>query len=280
VETPVTPKIDLSIDKIDSKDPVKPGETFTYTVTVTNHGPSNATGVTVIDTLPATGVTFVDSSISPDVGSGDLSFDLGNLAAGASTTFTITVQVLPTFTGTLLNLVEVSGNEIETNYDNNEDSEPTLVKLDPATLAGYVYVDKNKNGVKEAGEKPLANVVMTLSGTDFTGTPVSRTTTTDANGRYSFANLMPGQYNVTEPNQPAGYKDGADTPGITFNELGTPLGIPNGFPPVGQEAGENRDADALHGINLDGGFAALDYNFGELAVTTSKVDFIRPLRFR
>ena len=40
-----------------------------------------------------------------------------------------------------------------------------------------------------------------------------------------------------------------------------------------------RRRDKLHGMNLDGGYAAADYNFGELAVTTSKVDFIRPLRF-
>ena len=53
VENPVTPKIDLAIDKIDSKDPVEPGETFSYIVTVKNNGPSNATGVTVVDTLPA-----------------------------------------------------------------------------------------------------------------------------------------------------------------------------------------------------------------------------------
>jgi hypothetical protein len=143
-----------------------------------------------------------------------------------------------------------------------------------------VYVDKNNNGIKQAGEKSLANVVMTLSGTDFTGTPVNRTTTTDASGRYSFTNLMPGVYNVAEPDQPARYKDGIDSLGTTFNELNSPLPIVNGQPGPDTNEDDQRDADALHGINLDSGYAALDYNFGELAVTTSKVDFIRPLRFR
>ena len=49
----VTPKIDLAIVKSESADPVKPGDTFFYTLLVTNNGPSNATGVTVIDALPA-----------------------------------------------------------------------------------------------------------------------------------------------------------------------------------------------------------------------------------
>jgi hypothetical protein len=85
---------------------------------------------------------------------------------------------------------------------------------------------------------------------------------------------------VTQPNQPAGYKDGLDSLGITLNQLGAQLPIVNGQPGPDTNEDDQRDADALHGINVDGGWAALDYNFGELAVTTSKVDFIRPLRFR
>ena len=89
------PKIDLAVDKIDSKDPVKPGETFTYTVTVINNGPSNATGVTVVDTLPASGVTYVSSSRAVSVNGRELTYDLGDMASGATVTFTITVQVEP-----------------------------------------------------------------------------------------------------------------------------------------------------------------------------------------
>jgi len=281
VETPITPKIDLAVDKIDSKDPVKPGEQFTYTVTVTNNGPSNATGVTVLDTLPASGVTYVGASISPsNVVGRNVSFDLGNLASGASRVFTITVQVAAGFSGTLLNYVEVSGNEIETDYTNNDDTEPTVVKLDPATLGGHVYVDKNNNGRFDAAERPLAGVVITLNGVDINGASVSRTTVTDASGAYRFNNLVPGTYNVVQPTQPDRYKDGLDSLGTTFDAAGIPMASPNGLPAPDLNAGDQRDGDAFHGIFLDGGFAALDYNFGELAVTTSKVDFIRPIRYR
>ena len=38
---------DLAITKTDSADPVTPGQAFTYTLTATNNGPANATGITV-----------------------------------------------------------------------------------------------------------------------------------------------------------------------------------------------------------------------------------------
>ncbi len=278
VEIPVVPKIDLAVDKVDSKDPVKPGETFTYTVTVVNNGPSNATGVTVVDTLPASGVTYVSSSRAVSVDGRDLTYDLGGMASGATVTFTITVQVNQGFTGTLLNEVIVSANEDETTYANNKDTETTVVKIDPASLDGYVYVDKDNDAVKDGGEKPIAGVVLTLTGSDIFGASVTRTAVTDGNGYYSFANLMPGTYNVTQT-QPTKYKDGKDTIGTTYTPQGV-LSSLNGFFPLDQNSTDAIDADAIHQISLDSGFAAKDYNFGELAVTTSKVDFIRPIFYR
>ena len=50
--TLVVPQVDLTIDKSDNPDPVVAGEDLTYTLTVTNNGPSDATGVSVTDTLP------------------------------------------------------------------------------------------------------------------------------------------------------------------------------------------------------------------------------------
>lgn len=277
VEIPVVPKVDLAVDKIDSKDPVKPGETFTYTVTVVNNGPSNATGVTVVDTLPASGVTYVSSSRAVSVNGRELTYDLGGMASGATVTFTITVQVNQGFSGTLLNEVEVSANEDETTYANNKDTEPTVVKIDPASLDGFVYVDKDNDGIKDGGEKPIAGVILTLTGTDIFGAAVTRTAVTNGNGYYNFVNLMPGTYNVIQTH-PVKYKDGKDTVGNTFDSLGQMLIDPNGIP--GLDPAGPGDADSIQQVTLDSGFAAKDYNFGELAVTTSKVDFIRPIFYR
>jgi uncharacterized repeat protein (TIGR01451 family) len=278
VNTPVTPKVDLAIDKSDSQDPVAPGAQLTYTLRVTNNGPSNASGVVVRDHLPSQ-ATYVTASPGAVVAGREVTFNVGALAAGASATFTITVSVNPTFVGTLNNSSEVTGNEAEINLNNNFDEEPTLVKVDPASIDGFVYNDKNNNGAREAGEKPLAGVVITLSGKDFAGATVSRTTITNAGGYYSFVDLMPGTYQVVQPNQPVKYRDGFDTLGNTFNGAGQ-LQLPNGRLAIDQNANDDRDADAFGNIVLKSGFAAKDYNFGELAVTSSKRDLMRPFAWR
>ena len=53
VTTQVSQSVDLALVKTASPNPVKAGQQLTYTLTATNNGPSNATGVTIVDTLPA-----------------------------------------------------------------------------------------------------------------------------------------------------------------------------------------------------------------------------------
>ncbi|MBK8541378.1 MAG: DUF11 domain-containing protein [Ardenticatenia bacterium] len=55
---------DLSVSKTGSPNPVNAGGTLTYAVIVSNAGPSSATGVVLVDTLPAA-VTFVSATVSP-----------------------------------------------------------------------------------------------------------------------------------------------------------------------------------------------------------------------
>lgn len=97
--TTVTAAADLSVTKADNQDPVTAGNNLTYTITVTNSGPSNAATVSLSDTLPA-GTTFVSlsspggwSCSTPAVGSGGtVSCSIPSLAAG-NAVFTLVVQV-------------------------------------------------------------------------------------------------------------------------------------------------------------------------------------------
>lgn len=90
---------DLSITKIDSSDPVTVGNSLTYTITVTNGGPSTASGVQVVDPLPAN-VTFVSASAGCTEITGTVTCSLGSINNGANASVQITVIPTPAAAGT------------------------------------------------------------------------------------------------------------------------------------------------------------------------------------
>jgi len=98
---------ELSILKTASPSPVTSGGTLTYTLTVTNHGPSGAGGVYVSDPLPA-GVVFQSASTSQGScgGGATIACSLGTLAAGQTATMTIKVTVTAT-QGSIVNTATV-----------------------------------------------------------------------------------------------------------------------------------------------------------------------------
>src|SRR5262249_3799141 len=71
------------------------------------------------------------------------------------------------------------------------------------------YYDANNDGTKQGTETGIGGVTLTLTGTDDLGTITPQTTTTGADGSYSFGNLRPGTYTVTET-QPPDYLAGLD----------------------------------------------------------------------
>lgn len=70
-------------------------------------------------------------------------------------------------------------------------------EIPPAAVGDFVWEDTNGNGRQDAGEPGLAGLTVTLSGTDDTGTAVSRSTPTDGSGGYGFTGLRPGTYRAT-----------------------------------------------------------------------------------
>ncbi len=129
----VAPAADLGVTQVDSADPVLVGARLVYTVSVTNHGPSAATGVTLVDTLPA-GVLLV--SATPSQGTcgesgGVVTCALGSLDGGAAT---VTVVVTPTQVGVITNTAAVAAAEYDANPANNSTAQSTSI-LPVADLA-------------------------------------------------------------------------------------------------------------------------------------------------
>lgn len=84
---------DLQISKTDGQTIVTPGQLLTYTLTITNVGNQAATGVLIMDTLPAN-TSFVSASDSGSHLAGVVTWPTFTLAGGnASVSRTVTVQV-------------------------------------------------------------------------------------------------------------------------------------------------------------------------------------------
>ena len=178
-----------------------PGKEITYTLTLTNNGPSVATGVTVSDKLP-TGVTFVsaqgDGSYNAETGK----WDLSNLtiAKDEVKTITITVRITGEGVGSLITNVATITHQDQYG-DNPTNNESSASFKGGYNLGGTLYRDSDASYSKSNTEARFAGrTIALLDGNgnpilDKDGHPV--TTTTDENGNYQFTGLAPGNYKVS-----------------------------------------------------------------------------------
>ena len=116
---------DLAIVKTVDPATALPGQRITFTLTVSNAGPSDATGVSVADTLPP-GLTNVNASPSqgtcPTVTTGSVACSLGSLTVDGTATVIITATVDTDDESGLVNTATVEGDQADPRPDNNQSS--------------------------------------------------------------------------------------------------------------------------------------------------------------
>ena len=72
-------------------------------------------------------------------------------------------------------------------------------ELVPASLTGYVFIDQDGSATRSGTETSgLPGLTMTLTGTDDRGAGVNTPLLTTGNGLYTFTNLRPGSYSLTQ----------------------------------------------------------------------------------
>jgi uncharacterized repeat protein (TIGR01451 family) len=254
-DTTIAREIDLAITKTAVPNPVAAGNSLSYTIVVTNNGPSDASGVTVTDVLPGEVTYGTGSSTVGTVSnsSGTVTGTIGDLAVGASATVTINVDVDSIVVADITNTASVTGNETDLITVNDTASVATSINLDPASVNGRVFIDRDNDGLFNNRDIALNNIDVRLTGTDVRGAAVDTTLQTDANGLYSFTNIVPGDYVLTET-QPTSFPDGQTILGSPAIGLSTP----------------NEITQLLlgPGVNVD------DVLFTELVPTISKRNFL------
>lgn len=253
------------------------GDSVSIVLTVDNtQGTSTAYDVRIEDTLNplhydltsvSTGTSGVDYpadfSVNFNTVSGLLEYSGGDIAAGGTVTFTITVDLLETVTpnATLLNTAtitdgstldgSVSGERNSPDADGDgSDTDTDTVRVRRNSLSGFVWDDTNNDGIFQGTESGLQNVDVRITGIDHLGNSVGVTVQTLADGSYLFDNLRPGTYTITQDplgtSIPAGYLDGIDT--------------------VGDEGGNGAVNDVVSAISLPAGSETFgeEYNFAEI----------------
>jgi uncharacterized repeat protein (TIGR01451 family)/fimbrial isopeptide formation D2 family protein len=137
--TQVGPAADLEVKKT-APEKIDAGGTLTWTMVVTNHGPSPATKVKLSDPLPA-GVKYASVNTSqgncqPNDAGDALACDLGTIASGSSVQVALTVTVPENLGGTTVtNAAAVAGTEPDAVPANNTSTALTEITTLPAKTA-------------------------------------------------------------------------------------------------------------------------------------------------
>ncbi len=140
----------LTVVKDDGVEIVSPDFVTTYSIVVTNTGPTALTNIALVDTMPIAGMTFVSASGGGTYNSGtnQITWPLFDLEAGASTSFTVQLRVADRAslgsTASFLNIVNAhddgahtGGTPVSASDDDTDLIDATLVK----SLSGHSLAD-------------------------------------------------------------------------------------------------------------------------------------------
>ena len=184
----VLPAADLSVSVTDGTDTIAPGSTDTYSITVTNNGPSESPDATVTDTFSAdftaTGEIDTVGANFTDLGGGQFQWTAIDLPSGASTMLELTGTV-PASLGAGSAFVSLVG---IAPFPGAVDDNPAAYDMDVDTVAGA------------ATAAPLGLTIASFAGDSTTTPSASPLAGSDLTYQVTVTNATPDtQSNVSVP---------------------------------------------------------------------------------
>ncbi|MDJ0791011.1 MAG: SdrD B-like domain-containing protein [Acidimicrobiia bacterium] len=159
--------IDLEVTNTVDRPIVAPGDTVTFTVTVTNEGPSAATGVTLTDVLPP-GVTYVSDTASGAFDPTTGVWTVGSLSPGGAASFQIVVTVDALGSHTAVAQVTTADQpDVDSTPGNDAPGEDDQADATvTATLADVSVTKTTSTGVIDLGSAVVFTITVTSEGPD------------------------------------------------------------------------------------------------------------------
>ncbi len=171
-----TARADLAVSVSSSTSSIQAAQPLTYFITVTNNGPSQATGVVLNNTLPqgATFISALSTQGTTSTSNGVVTASIGTLSFGQSATLTLVAT--PTITGTAVNTATASADQSDPDSQNNTATTSTTVTPfvppdlaifgqafpNPVALGSdltYEFVAQNEDFTKTATGVSVTNVI-------------------------------------------------------------------------------------------------------------------------
>ncbi|HZR18272.1 MAG TPA: immunoglobulin domain-containing protein [Verrucomicrobiae bacterium] len=179
------PTADVAVNQSAAPNPVAVGQNLSYTITVSNLGPSTASNLAITDALPSN-VTFVSASPGCVNLGNAVACVVGALSVGHASNIVVTIQ--PSAAGTLSNTVTATSNPADPNLGNDLSVSLVSAAVAPSITAQptnqvAVMGSSASFSVNASGSVPLS-YLWTFGGNPLAGATVSS---------LSLTNVQPNQ---------------------------------------------------------------------------------------